>query len=114
MDKNNKSVFIVSEWLPKQGYEQDVFEIFQELASLVLRKEKGCLQYHVRRQIPHPGSPGVSRYKIMLIQEYENIEAFDIHCAAPYVADYFEKYVNKPKTATIEEWRCRLFSTENF
>lgn len=106
----SESVFVVSEWLPKKGHEQELWQLFKKLLALTLEKEKDCIRAHVTHQIPHPGSPGKSKYTIVLLQEYANIEAFDVHCSADYVKNFFKKYIESQETAIIEDWTCRLFS----
>ena len=105
-------VFVVSEWLPKENHEQDLWNQFKKLLALTLEKEKGCISAHVTRQISHPGSPGKSKYTIVLLQEYANIQAFDVHCAAEYVTDFFKKYIDNQETGIVKDWTCRLFTEE--
>ena len=105
-------VFVVSEWLPKENCEQELWVYFKNLISLTLENEPGCVRAHVTRQIAHPGSPGKSKYKIVLLQEYVDIGAFDIHCNAPYVIDAFKQCVQDEATAIVKDWRCRLFSED--
>lgn len=105
-------VFIVSEWLPKKNHEQALWQQFKKLLALTLEKEKGCLRAHVTRQISHPASLGKSKYTIILLQEYINIQAFDIHCATDHVKDFFKKYIDNKETAIVEDWTCRLFSED--
>lgn len=103
-------VFVVSEWLPKKNHEDELWMHFKKLLALTLEKENGCLRAHVTRQIAHPGSPGKSKYTIVLLQEYSNIQAFDKHCAANYVKDFYKKYIDDTQTAIVDDWTCRLFS----
>lgn len=102
-------VFVVSEWLAKENYDNELFEQFKKLMAITKQKEKGCIRAHATRQISHPGSPGKSKYKIVLLQEYINIEAFDLHCASDYVKEAF-KTLAEGQDAMIQEWTCRLFS----
>ena len=102
-------VFVVSEWLPKKNCEQELLNVFKKLLALTLEKEKGCISARVTKQIAHPGSPGKSKYTIVLMQEYVDIKAFDIHCAATYVTDFFKQYIVNKNTAVVEDWSCRLF-----
>lgn len=102
-------VFVVSEWLPKAGKDQELWQHAKRIMTLTL-KEKGCLKAHATRQIAHPGAPGKSRYAIVLLQEYKNLEAFDIHCMSDYVTEFFGTYVQNEDTAIVEEWTCRLFN----
>lgn len=105
-------VFVVSEWLPKENQEKALWNQFEKLMALTLEKEKGCLRAHVTRQISHPGSPGKSKYTIVLLQEYTDIQAFDLHCAADYVTNFFNQFIDNKETTLVEKWRCRLFSEE--
>ena len=86
-------VFVVSEWLAKENYEQELRERLKNILALSLKHESGCLNAHVTRQIEHPGSPTKSKYTIVLLQEYINIQAFDIHCHADYVTNFFKNYI---------------------
>lgn len=105
-------VFVVSEWLPKENHEQELWLAFKKLLALSLKKEKGCLRAHVTWQIAHPGSPGKSKYTIVLLQEYLNVAVYDAHCKADYVTNFVKKYIDNMDTAIVENWRCRLFSEE--
>lgn len=108
----SNKVFVVSEWLPKEGCEQTLWECFKKLLATTLENEKGCVRAHVTKQISHPGAPGKSKYTIVLLQEYINLGAFDIHCASEYVARAFKELIEDPKTALIADWQCRLFSED--
>lgn len=108
----SEHVFVVSEWLPKKNREKELWDKFKELLSLTKQKEKGCLRAHVTRQIAHPGSPGKSKYTIILLQEYVNTKAFDIHCEADYVKEFVKKYIDNSETSIVEDWQCRLFSED--
>jgi quinol monooxygenase YgiN len=106
-------VFVVSEWLPKENCEEELWVFFKELLALTKKNESGCIRAHATRQILHPGAPGTSKYKIVLLQEYVDIKAFDVHCQADYVKNAFKKYVEDEETSLVKEWRCRLFSEED-
>lgn len=105
-------VFVVSEWLPKENCEKELWDIFKELMALSKKNESGCISAHATRQIPHPGSPGKSKYKIVLLQEYVDVKAFDVHCQSDYVQSAFKKYFENEETSLIEDWCCRLFSED--
>lgn len=104
-------VFVVSEWLPKEGKDDALWEVLKGLMVLS-RKERGCVRAHATRQISHPGSPSQSKYTIVLLQEYIDINAFDIHCASDYVTNAFRKFIENKDTALVKDWQCRLFSEE--
>ncbi len=103
-------VFVVSEWLAKEGHDEELWKHLSELMRLTKEHEKGCLRAHAWRQISHPGSPGKSKYTIVLHQEYVNTEAFDLHCRAPYVTHFVKKYIQDEKSCIVKDWTCRLFS----
>lgn len=52
-------VFVVSEWLPEEGKDQELWEHCQKIMALS-KKEEGCIRAHTTRQISHSGSPGKS------------------------------------------------------
>jgi quinol monooxygenase YgiN len=105
-------VFVVSEWLPKENCEEKLWDSFKELMALTKKSESGCIRAHATRQIPHPSAPGKSKYKIILLQEYADTKAFDVHCQADYVKSAFRKYVEDEETALVQEWNVRLFSED--
>lgn len=105
----SEHVFVVSEWLPISGKDQELWQRFKQLMQLS-KEEKGCVRAHATRQIKHPGSPSESPFSIVLLQEYENIAAFDEHCAADYVTGFFKEFIDNEATALVADWRCRLFS----
>ncbi len=105
-------VFVVSEWLPKEGCEQASWLKFKELMALTLENETGCIRAHATKQIPHPGAPGKSKYTIIPLQEYVDLDAFNIHCGSDYVAHAFKELIENEETAMIEDWQCRLFSED--
>ena len=105
-------VFVVSEWLPKENCEEELWFVFKELMALTKKSERGCIRAHVTRQIAHPGSPGRSKYTIVLLQEYDSIAAFDTHCQTDYVKNAFKKYIEDEQTSIVKEWCCRLFSAD--
>ena len=105
-------VFVVSEWLSKENCEEELWKHCKKIMTLTLENESGCIRAHATRQIPHPGSPGKSKYKIVLLQEYVDIKAFDIHCNAEYVINFFRKYIEDEETSIVKDWRCRLFSED--
>ncbi len=115
LSRSNMSghVFVVSEWLPKENCEEELWKHFKKLMALTLENESGCIRAHATRQIAHPGAPGKTQYTIVLLQEYVDLHAFDIHCKSDYVANYFKKYLEDEETSLVKEWRCRLFSEED-
>lgn len=103
-------VFVVSEWLAKENCELELREQFKKLLNHSLENESGCISARVTQQVEHPGSPTKSKYTIVLLQEYADIKAFDVHCQSEYVNDFFKKCIENKETAIVEDWQCRLFS----
>ena len=111
-DDMSDHVFVVSEWLAKENHDQELWERAKTIMNVTLQNEEGCVRAHAWRQISHPGAPGESKYKIVLHQEYVNIDAFNAHCQTPYVSEFFKSYVENKDTAIVADWCCRLFTEE--
>lgn len=105
----SNQVFVVSEWLPKAGHEEELLAKFKALLALTFETEDGCSRTKVTKQLSHPGSPGKSQFTIVLFQDYDNIEAFDLHCSMDYVQDFFIECIENEETCMVEDWTCRLF-----
>ena len=105
-----KHVFVVSEWLAKEGFDEKLYTLLKDLLDTTKIKESGCIRAHITRQISHPGSPSKSKYNIVLLQEYDSIKAFDIHCASDYVTDFYKSYIDNQSTGIVADWKCRLFT----
>jgi len=105
----SEPVFVISEWLPKEGCDQEVFDRLKFLMQMTRQSEKGCVQAYAFEQIAHPKSPGKSKYKIVLFQEYKELEDFNIHTEMPYVKAFVKTYIENPETAIIQDGSCRLF-----
>ncbi len=106
----SSQILVVSEWLPKENQEEALFDSFKKLAKTTLEKEKECLKYHVTRQTAHPASKGESKYPILLVQEYVNVDAFNHHCTSEHVAAFTQSQFEQPEKSMIEDWRCRVFN----
>ena len=105
----SEPVFVISEWLPKEGCDQEAFEKLKFLMEMTRKSERGCSQAYAFQQITHPKSPGKSKYKIVLFQEYKDVDAFNAHTEMPYVKNFVSTYIENPETAIIQDGTCRLF-----
>lgn len=103
-------VFVVSEWIPKENCEEELWACFKQLMAATRENESGCVRAHATRQVAHPGAPSESKYKIILLQEYTDVKSFDAHCASDYVGDFVRQHLEDKETSLVEDWRCRLFS----
>jgi quinol monooxygenase YgiN len=108
----SEHVFVVSEWLAKESHENALKAQFKKLLAHTLKHEPDCVSARVTHQVAHPGSPTQSKFTIVLMQEYINIEAFDNHCSKDYVSDFFKIYIEHEKTGIVEDWQCRLFTED--
>ena len=106
------SVYVIAEFLPRQNHEQELFELLNNLAAQTLKNEKGCLSYLVTRQVLHPGAQGVSKYKIVSIEEFSDKSAFENHCSASYVIDFVKQYIEPKDTSIVDDFCVRLFSAQ--
>ncbi len=104
-----KRIYCIAEFEPKPGCEQELFEKLASLEPLAIR-EDGCIRYRVTRQIKHPQTMQESRFSIMFIEEWANIEAFEAHSVQPYITNFFERYVENPETSLTADCNVRLFS----
>jgi len=105
-----KNVIVISEWLPKENCEQDIFEVFRDLARQTLLAESGCIQYNVSKQMAHHNTTEPRAFKFMLMQEFKSIEDFEKHCKAPYVVALFDRLIANKNTSPIDNYECRVFS----
>ena len=94
--------------MPKEGCAEQLFESFKQLAANTLKNENGCITYNVTRQVPHPGAKGESKYKIVLLQEYVDTNAFDAHSQSLHVQEFIKK--NIEENDIIADWRSRVLS----
>ena len=103
-------IMLISEWLPKENFEQEVFEAFCGIARQTLAAEEGCIQFNVSKQLLHPNTTEPRNFKIMLMQEYKSITDFEKHCEAPYVVALFDELIKNRNPPLIENYECRIFS----
>ena len=105
-----KHVQCVAEFLPKDGCEQELFDQLKQVGVKSLKNEEGCLRYLVTKQLPHAVSPQMSKYTVVTIEEFVDMQAFDKHCSSSYFKDFFQKYVESKVTGLVEDVNVRLFS----
>jgi quinol monooxygenase YgiN len=106
----SKPVFVVSEWLPKKGHEQELWDTFKAFSLECLEKEEGCASFCVTKQLAHPVSSGKTQFTIILMETFVSLPAFDTHCDAEHTVRAFNMFINEGDGCIVEEWRCRLFS----
>lgn len=86
-------VTVISEWIPETGCEDTLWTRLKELMKTTETVEGGCLQARCLKQIAHPNAKGKSKYLFVLMQEYDSVESFDVHCESLHVRDFVKRYV---------------------
>jgi quinol monooxygenase YgiN len=61
-------------------------------------EEPGCLRYELNQSAEDPRC-------ITFIEKWKNKEAFDAHCATPYIKDYFDN----ARPALVEDFKVTLY-----
>lgn len=99
----SKGVFVISEWLPKNGHEEE----FWEKAKMHMKrtqKEEGCISARITKPVDHPRMPEQTKYTVVLLQQYKNVEAFTDHCNNHDIKDFFKGEMSH----LVDDWRWRL------
>jgi len=87
LKKADKEIVCVAEFKAKAGKEQELLEALHALIPATCR-EKGCIRYELNQGIEDPRA-------ITFIEKYTSKEAFDSHCATPYIKEFFDTYPPK-------------------
>ena len=82
LKKAEKELVCVAQFVAKPGGED---ELLRELHSLMApsHKEKGYVRYELNQGIDNPR-------QIAFVEKFASREAFDFHCATPYIKKFFE------------------------
>lgn len=105
----SSTVYCVAQFLPKEGKEQELFEVLQSLEPNTLR-EDGCLQYRVTRHIQSPFADGKS-FPIAFNEQWVNMAAFEAHCQRKEIAAFFEKYC-QAEDGLAADWNVCIYTDE--
>ena len=105
----SSTVYCVAQFLPKEGKEQELFEVLQSLEPNTLR-EDGCLQYRVTRHIQSPFADGKS-FPIAFNEQWANMAAFEAHCQRKEIAAFFEKYC-QAEDGLAADWNVCIYTDE--
>lgn len=81
-------------------------ELQQALTSLIAdtHREAGCLLYQLTEEVPYEGANG-EPWDCVFVERWASREAFDTHCAQPYIKEYFEQVA----PALVAEADVRLY-----
>ena len=105
----SKKVYCLAQFLPKEGQEQALFTVLQQLEANTLR-EDGCLQYRVTRQIDSPFATGKS-YPIVFNEIWADMASFAAHCQRQEIAGFFQRYC-LAEDGLAADWNVCVYSDE--
>lgn len=91
-------VVCVAEFHAVEGKADELIEALHRLIPPTVA-ESGCLRYELNQRRDEP------RW-ITFIEKWKDKQAFDAHCAMPYITDYFERV--RPRL--VEEYSVRLYN----
>lgn len=106
----SSSVYVLAQFKPKPGKEEQLFEILKALEPDSYR-EDGCIQYTVTRQIDHPNATR-NEYPIVFNEIWEDGECWAAHCKRQQISDFFEQQV-KAETGLVEDAIVTAYSDES-
>lgn len=86
-DKNTTRVVCVADFFAREGKTDELIEALHRLLKPT-HAEAGCLRYELNQRADQPRA-------ITYIEKWKDQKTFDSHCAAPYIADFFEKVCPK-------------------
>lgn len=105
----SKKVYCIASFKPKEGKEEELFEVLQSLEAKTTR-EDGCIQYIVTKHISHPNATGTS-FPIVFNEIWASKEAFELHCIKDYITDFFKRHC-VDKDGLVEESNVCVYSDE--
>jgi len=105
----SKRVYCLAQFLPKEGQEQALFQVLQQLEPNTLR-EDGCLQYRVTRHIQSPFAQG-SSFPIVFNEIWADMASFEAHCQRAEIKYFFEKYC-LADDGLAQSWNVCVYSDE--
>lgn len=105
----SKKLYCIASFKPKEGKTEELVSTLQALEPKTTREE-GCIQYIVTQHISHPNAQG-SSFPIVFNEIWKDKEAFELHCAKPYIVDFFQMHCVDPN-GLVEEYNVCVYSDE--
>ncbi|MFA7083619.1 MAG: antibiotic biosynthesis monooxygenase [Arcobacteraceae bacterium] len=105
----SKKIYCIASFKPKEGKLEELFKILQALEPKTLR-EDGCVQYLATKHISHPNATGTS-FPLVLNEIWASKEAFELHCARDFIADFFQTHCID-KNGLVEEFNVCTYEDE--
>ena len=96
-NRNNIQVVCVAEFFAKEGKSSELIDALHVLMKPT-HSEPGCIRYELNQRIDQPNG-------ITYIEKWKDKQAFDEHCATPYVADFF----NDVRPDLVDHFEVKLY-----
>lgn len=95
--KNTTQVVCVAEFRALEGKTEDLINALHILIEPTV-KEPGCVRYELNQRVDDPR-------RITFIEKWKDQEAFDRHCAMPYIKDFFDNV----RPGLVEDFEVKLY-----
>lgn len=105
----SQKLYCIASFKPKAGKDEELFKTLQALEPQTLR-EDGCIQYIVTKHINHLNAQGTS-FPIVLNEIWATKEAFELHCAKDYIANFFQTQC-VDSNGLVQEYNVCVYSDE--
>ena len=102
-------VYVLAQFKPKAGKENELFEILKALEPDSYREE-GCIQYMLTRQIDHPSATR-NEYPIVFNEIWEDAQAWRAHGRRKDVINFFTTQV-QAESGLVEDAIVTAYSDE--
>ncbi len=87
----------VAQFTAKEGKEAELLETLHALMAPTHR-EPGYIRYELNQHIDNPGM-------VAFIEKFKSCDAFDSHCAMPYIQDFFAKLGSLVESHSVNLYR---------
>jgi quinol monooxygenase YgiN len=95
--KNKTEVVCVAEFFAKEGKTEALIDALHELIKPT-RAEEGCIRYELNQRVDDVKG-------ITFIEKWIDREAFDEHCAMPYISNFFDNV----RPGLVERFEVKLY-----
>lgn len=96
-DKNTTQVVCVAEFFAKEGKTDELIDALHVLLKPT-HAEPGCIRYELNQRADDPKG-------ITYIEKWKDRQAFDEHCATPYITDFFDNV----RPGLVERFEVKLY-----
>ncbi len=96
-NKNAAQVVCVADFFAKEGKTDELIDALHVLIQPT-RAEAGCVRYELNQRTDQPNG-------ITFIEKWKDKQAFDEHCATPYIAHFF----NDVRPGLVDRFEVKLY-----